>query len=1287
MSLMIILACFLAGCLYGGALSQNVYHVVPDNSIDCPSNDASRCHTFAYYVESFDKFFISNTTFNFLPGNHTLSRILRVTDLEFLTFSGIQREASVIQCEDNMTAGLMIMNVSSLKIADVTFVECHIETEQEHLMMNTYAKTFLEFTFPVAFGIYLNYIFDVEITRTGIHRSVGYGLLGVNLFGEVVFDDVNFTENNYKTLDELSCSMNKSLGCKGGNLALVYTDLLNCPGDPPRYSVTISNSSFTKGVDSGISYVPFNAAINRNDLQFIGGAGIGLHMMQSSYGIDALIENCFIESNAAFVGANMYSLMWDFVDNSTIIVRNSTLSHGVNAIGPNDPVILTGSYDLAMGFFYYYGLRPFGLYNPVCQAERKYEVGVFTMEDCDVSYNNATLASAGLAQASPQSFLDCTRELLFKRTRFHFNNGDATVVLFGNGLASNTFKTFFIDCLFTSNLYERLNSSFVASTSYQVMYHISAPNVEYINCSWINNRVTALHAIQSRVILTGENKFINNSAINGGGLQIESGSEVFLQPSSRTLFIGNRAEKFGGAIYAVMLSYRCFFQLDPNQDLPFLYFSNNYAGRAGEAVYGNLRVCVLDGFTYADNSFDIFFKISEFSEELRPSSSIVSSNANRLCLCAKDAPSCSLSSASFYNISTYPGKKFDVLVQAFGFFGDQNVSGHTPADVGATIIDSTSYAIIASGNDQNISKECSSVTYMLEGNANQDVDVSLFPITDVLFYPAYIKVKLQNCPIGFSLESFTCKCASFFDDRRITCTIDEVGTFFKDEMQWIGYVDDQLAVGTCIESEYCNKSTELYNFTFNDGYDFDPQCVDHHSGILCGGCEKGYSFSLGSSQCMKCSNKYLALLIFFAAAGIMWIAFLSFFDATVKTGRINGMLFYANVIKLANFEFFRMRQPEFAVFQVIINWINLDFGIVSCFYDGFDYYAKCWFNFAFPLYLFVHIGIIVFCARKFDKFCKLLPKNILPVITTLVLMCFTKLLRSSTNVLPYQTLEMENKTRRLWQFDANVVYFDLKHSILFVFSLLVLLVFVIPFAVIMISYPYLQSFTTHENTFFESFVCFFRRKIFKFKPVLETYDGPFLIKHRYFTGLLILARMLIYLITVSVYASNGQDWFKPTSISIICIALLGLVASVKIYVCSVNTGVELLYLANVTGLEFALLVMQLSSVEQMAQGIVVSISIALAFATFIGVLVYEKYLILEPKIYEFFKKEYVPRSEGCNAARRQEEMKRTMTGGINDEMNKILDVIDEDRETRNRMQSKQEELIQQLIISENPASL
>ena len=102
----------------------------------------------------------------------------------------------------------------------------------------------------------------------------------------------------------------------------------------------------------------------------------------------------------------------------------------------------------------------------------------------------------------------------------------------------------------------------------------------------------------------------------------------------------------------------------------------------------------------------------------------------------------------------------------------------------------------------------------------------------------------------------------------------------------------------------------------------DAQCAFNHSGVLCGGCKKGFSLALGSSQCIHCSNKYLVVVIPFILAGFILVFFLTFLNLAVSQGTINGLIFYANIVKANQAAFFPPGDTN--ILTVFIAWLNLD---------------------------------------------------------------------------------------------------------------------------------------------------------------------------------------------------------------------------------------------------------------------------------------------------------------------------------------------------------------------------
>ena len=207
--------------------------------------------------------------------------------------------------------------------------------------------------------------------------------------------------------------------------------------------------------------------------------------------------------------------------------------------------------------------------------------------------------------------------------------------------------------------------------------------------------------------------------------------------------------------------------------------------------------------------------------------------------------------------------------------------------------------------------------------------------------------------------------------------------------------------------------------------DTDTQCVDNRGGRMCGSCTEGYSLLIGSNKCGQCHNNYMIIgwIALFAVMGVLLVVLLIALNLTVSVGTLNGLLFYANIVKL--YEPVFSRKGALPVLSQVISWINLDFGFEVCFYNGMDSYTKQWLQFAFPLYLWIIIIIIIQLCRRYGKISRLMGSHAVPVLSTLLLLSYTKLVRTIVIVLHKRevTLHCIDESVRsvsLWYEDPNV---------------------------------------------------------------------------------------------------------------------------------------------------------------------------------------------------------------------------------------------------------------------------
>ena len=767
--------------------------------------------------------------------------------------------------------------------------------------------------------------------------------------------------------------------------------------------------------------------------------------------------------------------------------------------------------------------------------------------------------------------------------------------------------------------------------------HAKLSNVSgyaYFNNNSASRSGGGIYASRSTVYFEQSTTLVGNSAMNGGGMLFTDDSKLYLQLNTTLSFTNNTALKKGGALKVENsdpLSYcadsvscgffvgsDCFFQIQTHKKYEIIsttnisditelhnvriYFTANTASEAGAALYGgSVDSCNLNFINLQlDGFFELYRcpvsgKVFDYIANSEEQSLDISSDPLYICTCEGKKPNCNASSV---RRSAYPGGTIEVPIIVYG-----QRNGTTPAVI-RNITPREEVKIDNPQNTQSITDSCTLLNYTVHTRALETTqEISLYaegpcsPKERTVSTPTNVikvRVFINRCPHGFELSEMepVCICAQRLERFTNRCRIYD-GKIERKEF-WVGYEQDNTSDGLILHShcpfDYCTSYAKYIAID-----DSDEQCSSNRTGRLCGKCAQNFSLILGTNRCWQCSDDNLWLIAAFGIAGVILVLLLLLLRLTVAVGTINGLVFYANILAVNSATFFRPQNTN--VLTVFIAWLNLDLGIETCFYDGMDAYTKVWLQFVFPVYVWALVGIIILVSHYSSKVATVLGRNPVAVLATLFLLSYTKFLRTIIAALSYTLLEYPNNSRiAVWLYDANIGYLSNKHIPLFTAAVICLIVLFLPYTLFLIFSQWLRTKSGRWKLFYWV-------NSHRVLPFLDAYHAPYTDKHRYWTGLMLLVRcILFFLFAFNAFGDPSINVLAIGSVTVllIIISALGLFGT-RVYKTWHLNVLELSFIANLSILALATLYIRSTGGNQNA---VTFTSISIAFATFFGIIAY-----------------------------------------------------------------------------------
>ena len=1183
--------------------STSEFFILPNSNTPCPMRP---CYTLSQVMDNPSHYFTSNTTVVFPPGYHEVSTEgqLVIQNVNNISLVGDSNDSTMIKCVGQF--GLAFINITNLTVLKLSFSMCGAPTSASSQLRKSlnellYVRTALSFT--ATFSICIVDVTNLTASNLGISYSKGMGMLCANIFGASSIQKSVFVNNT-------------------PNCAIVFLDSYFPAATPVLY---ITDSSFILGTLSHVGYSHTTFA-----------AGLSLLAILTTYHVKSYITNVTAYGNTG----KLYGNMLFKINRKVAIQVTQTNCTGGHYFGFS--LELRGDFtnNKSQVTFHmlqsYFGRNTIGalLYFDSVSNSVSVKLENITVESNDQAFQ---------VSMSHSSVLIMENVIISHNMGPVFIHNSAIEFHGSNIFAENNCT----DLIYPVLHLKKCSVTFHDSTTFlqnEGRYGgaIYAENAEINiqgNVVFLKNKgefVGAVYVRDSVIIIRtgGKLSFVENEGHDGGAMTFV-GSTIYLEANSSTTFIRNHAYHYGGAIYYVDdytenfeltadLS-KCFYGI-LNADIQAVFanlkdifsyirmthisieFYNNTAGFAGTAIYGgwvdfcmfyvNYKMILWHG-TYQASVVDSLFQFHQSTRQL----SLISSNPTRVCMCTNmSIPDCSITE---YTITAYPGETLTIPAVAVG-----QRFGTVPSTVHSSFVPQSKGRLPELQYTQLVNVNCTNLSYTILSSPNRtqvmelivekytnptniliNKELDTLPVNRTLIHLQFseftVHINIKQCPLGFAFDnnSQKCICHCKLQQQEINCSID-TQTVYRRGPLWINatFLNETytlVLVHNHCPFDYCNDGNIQLNMEHPD-----EQCAFSRSGVLCGSCQQNLSHVLGTSNCKECSSHFLLLIPIFIVAGIVLVAILMLFNLTVTVGTLGGLIFYANIVR-ANQAVFFPHGTNNEFLSIFIAWLNLDLGIETCFYSGLDAYAKTWLQFLFPVYIWIIVVLIIVSSHYSTTAAKLSGRNAVQVLATLFLLSYAKLLRITITAFSFTILEYpDGSVKRIWLYDGNVVYLKSKHIALFVAALLLLVFISLPYTVALLFIQCLQYRSRYR------ILAWVRR----LKPLFDAYTGPYKDKHRYWPGLLLVVRVVLFLIfSVNVFGDPSVS-LLTIIVTTFCILYFSITFG-GIYKNITLNLIEYSFFLNLGILSSA----TLTGGDQTA---VVYTSVGIAFATFMIIIIY-----------------------------------------------------------------------------------
>ena len=421
----------------------------------------------------------------------------------------------------------------------------------------------------------------------------------------------------------------------------------------------------------------------------------------------------------------------------------------------------------------------------------------------------------------------------------------------------------------------------------------------------------------------------------------------------------------------------------------------------------------------------------------------------------------------------------------------------------------------------------------LSGKEKSHFSVGLHFIGSQVLRTRIENLTLKECYPGFIHSSKTqqCECMNKTSElgKGVSHCDPDGKTLFVKKGYWAGFVPnkprrDKFATYFC-PIGYCS-STGVYKY--RKGH--VCRSGRNQTTVLCGECKKNYTISFGSEQCVfPCPPWHLLFLVLIAVIVGVLVILTMLIDLDVFTGYLNAWLYSYQVMELLTPDEFQF-DPFMEFFIGLSNLRIQLFRHSFCLAEGLDDADKLVIMYALPTFVMLVVWVLTQLVTRYPDWC--FSRRVRAphrAICTIFVLCYTNITTISLKIL--DPAKFGSHTVVLFQ-NGKLPFFEGKHLVYGILAIIYIIVFVVPFPMILLFRPFL---TTGLRPVLN---------LNRWMPYLDAFQGCLKNHYRWCASFYFIGRLGILLIYT--YLPHGS--VKQLVTQSVCILILVVFASLRPYI-------------------------------------------------------------------------------------------------------------------------------------------